>query len=457
MTVGEQVSNGNGRVLESRGAVFWTLVILIATLFPYDPVLGPEWSIHLARIDFSTFGNPGDFLANILLFIPWGFCVAGIPAARRSRGRWTLVTLGLGLVLSGLVEFLQLGLPSRNPALADILANLLGVVAGARLETFRGERLRSRWRSLETIITNALTIRVLVGLLAIHLVLVFGMFRFARHQSSFSNWDSGFHLNLGNESTSDRPWRGSLGGVRLWRSVLPGEEIDRLLTGETSNPGLDKDLLWSFDPSQPLVADNMAAHAPDLVWRPAPPTEMKQETVQLSAKHWLISRQPAARLSEALKLAGRFTLSVMVQTGDTAQTGPSRIVSLSADPYQRNFTLGQEGPDLVFRLRTPFTGLNGASPALTVSGVFAEAMRRNVVVTYDGATLSVYPGAGESPVRLNLIFSGVFRGIGFPFNVADQMGHKVVFWGLVGLPPVLLLLVMTSRVRSHRRKYDQAP
>ena len=45
--------------------------------------------------------------------------------------------------------------------------------------------------------------------------------------------------------------------------------------------------------------------------------------------------------------------------GNTAQTGPARIVSLSADTGAQNFTLGQEGSDIEFRLRTPVSGRNG--------------------------------------------------------------------------------------------------
>ena len=445
MTAGEYFIKRKSRAGRIRCTAFWTVFILAVTLFPYDPVLRPVFPGILARLDLRPIGNPGDFLVNILLFIPWGFCMAGMPAARRSLRRQTLIALGLGFALSGMVELLQLGLPSRNPALADILANLFGVVAGVRLKRASSERRRFGLSSFGTIITQTLTIQVLVGLLALHLVLVFGLFRFADHRSSFANWDPGYHLNLGNENTGDRPWRGSLGEVRLWQSVLPREDIERLLNGKIPSPGLEVDLLWLFDPSQPMGPGSPVAHAPDLVWRPAPPARAEQEAAWLSADHWLASIQPAASLSAALQHAGRFTLSVVIQIDDTTQTGPGRIVSLSADPLHRNFTLGQEGPDLVFRLRTPFTGLNGSDPAMIVPDVFAEAQRRHLVVTYDGATLAVYPGSGEFPMRFNLRYAGVFTGMGFRFNPADQTGYKAVFWGLVWLPPLVILAKLTAR------------
>lgn len=407
-------NNGSDRNGDVRCVVFWTAFILVATLFPFDPVMGPVLSENLDMFDLSFIGHPGDFLANIILFVPWSFFIAGLLAGNRFRGRRTAIVLVLGVILSGMVEFVQLGLPSRNPALADILANLIGVGVGGWLEASRGSRLRSRLRSLEVRFALVMTIRVLVGLVIFHMVLVWGMFRFADHSSSFSNWDPGYPLNLGNEKTGDRPWNGSLEAARLWPMVLPPAQIDRLLTGDAQTGDFKKDLLWSLDPSRQLGSGS----------------------------------QPFVQQTEVLRQAERFTLSVVVQTGDTAQTGPGRIVSLSVDPLHRNFTLGQEGPDLVFRLRTPFTGLNGSDPALIVPDVFSELQLRRIVVTYDGNVLAVYPGMREPSARLNLRYAGVFSGMGFRFNAADQFGYRVVFWGMVGLPFIFLLVVFSTRPRG---------
>jgi VanZ family protein len=447
MAMGEHSSIQIGRAWDTRGAVFWTVVILAATLFPYNPTFGSALSENLARFDLRPIGHSGDFLANILLFLPWGFCISGMLAGRRRPGSRTLLVLGIGIALSGLVELIQLGLISRNPSLADILANQIGVIAGVWLKASHGERLRSRWSSLVVRINNVLNIRLLVVLQMIHLVLVFGMFQFTNHRASFVNWDLGHHLNLGNESTGDRPWRGCLGQVKLWRTVLPRKDIDRLQAGETPTADHEQDLLWAFNPSRPIGVDSRGAHSPDFVWHSAPPLRMAPDLVSLSKDHWLTSSGPAAPLSEALQLTGKFTLFVEAQTGDTRQTGPGRIVSLSTDPLNRNFTLGQEGPDLVFRLRTPFTGLNGSDPALIVPGVFAEVKKCFLVVTYDGAALSYYPGAGESPVSLVLKHGIIFRGLGFRFNAADQTGYKAVFWGFVAIPFLCLLGAIFARIR----------
>ena len=66
----------------------------------------------------------------------------------------------------------------------------------------------------------------------------------------------------------------------------------------------------------------------------------------------------AARASNAL------TLEAWVTPANTTQSGPARIVTLSATPQTRNFTLGQDGPAYNVRLRTTATDDNG-NPSLS--------------------------------------------------------------------------------------------
>jgi hypothetical protein len=111
--------------------------------------------------------------------------------------------------------------------------------------------------------------------------------------------------------------------------------------------------------------------------------------VSLPDSSWLQSDGPTTALAQRLRQSSAFTLFVRCATDDTEQDGPARIVSNSASPFLRNFTLGQQGADLVFRLRTPATGVNGYPLEVTVPGVFADREPREILVTYDGANLLV--------------------------------------------------------------------
>jgi VanZ family protein len=83
------------------------------------------------------------------------------------------------------------------------------------------------------------------------------------------------------------------------------------------------------------------------------------------------------------------SVEVWMTTDDYQQKGPTRIVSCSFDPFFRNFTLGQEGRDLIFRLRTDETDLNGF-PETTLKNVFLSTEPYHVVVTYDYQMERIY-------------------------------------------------------------------
>lgn len=66
-----------------------------------------------------------EFLANIALFIPFGLLLA-LAWSRLKTWHLTL----LGLLTSGLIEFVQLFLPTRFSTVSDLVANTAGAVVG---------------------------------------------------------------------------------------------------------------------------------------------------------------------------------------------------------------------------------------------------------------------------------------------------------------------------------------
>lgn len=103
-------------------------------------------------------------------------------------------------------------------------------------------------------------------------------------------------------------------------------------------------------------------------------------------------------LRDLLASGGGFTLEAWVATADPQQSGPARIVSHSRNPSRRNFTLGQEGKNLIMRLRTTGTDLNGTIPHLVVKEVFQSTEPRHIVATYDFNEEVIYVD-GEEQIR----------------------------------------------------------
>lgn len=86
----------------------------------------------LSRDAFLAFLMP--VLANILLFVPWGFfAFVALDTPTRSR-KWTYIITVIAAFLFALAMCLwQQSLPTRVTALPDTISNTLGALAGAAL------------------------------------------------------------------------------------------------------------------------------------------------------------------------------------------------------------------------------------------------------------------------------------------------------------------------------------
>ena len=102
--------------------------------------------------------------------------------------------------------------------------------------------------------------------------------------------------------------------------------------------------------------------------------------LEIRGKTTIQSQKPATRLFDAIRKSNELTLEVWLQPANTRQNGPARIVTMSRNPNERNFTLGQEGNRYDVRLRTTKTTTNGM-PSLSSPGNSLTTKRTHVVYT----------------------------------------------------------------------------
>ncbi|MFS2242852.1 VanZ family protein [Microbacterium sp. OR16] len=80
-----------------------------------------------------------EFLANVALFVPLGVLLRwGWP-----RVPWWMITL-VGLAMTVTIESVQTMLPSRFPAISDVIANTAGTAVGGLLVTIQAKVFRRR-------------------------------------------------------------------------------------------------------------------------------------------------------------------------------------------------------------------------------------------------------------------------------------------------------------------------
>ena len=82
------------------------------------------------QFEFSLFSNIKDFIYNVAMMFPIGYCIALI--SKKTNKFKLLIATIVGLSFSLCIEFCQWLLPiARTPSLSDLLANTLSAFVGA--------------------------------------------------------------------------------------------------------------------------------------------------------------------------------------------------------------------------------------------------------------------------------------------------------------------------------------
>lgn len=349
-------------------------LVVYARLTPFDW----QWGGHLPleRISLAPL-NFRDPPLNVLLVIPLGFGLAGV-LSRGGRSGVLPRLLLVGLLLSTVLEGVQMFLPERVPSPADVAANGVGLVLGYALY-------RAWEMGFGIAFRRYITGRNLAVGLALY-ILGAGLFTAYLYRSArLSNWDTSFPLVVGNEAVGKRQWSG---------------EISRLMM-EAQCDGRPVSLAtYDFAGEAPYENEAEGGQAPPLVWREGPATPPAGDGVSLGSGEWLATVEPFGRFSEAARDCSHIIIQSVMATADPAQRGPARIISISADAERRNLTIGQERDALIIRLRTPAAGENGQKPELLAPGVFADGRRRDITVDYDAPMLRVTVDGEEYALSL---------------------------------------------------------
>ena len=106
-------------------------LILYVSLFPFEFASSrPTWLAALHSMSWAR-ASRSDMFNNVLLYMPFGFCLALLMEPRLGRAGALPIATVLGAALSLTLELLQASIESRVPSYTDLTLNSGGTLAGA--------------------------------------------------------------------------------------------------------------------------------------------------------------------------------------------------------------------------------------------------------------------------------------------------------------------------------------
>ncbi len=167
--------------------------------------------------------------------------------------------------------------------------------------------------------------------------------------------------------------------------LMQGDETSHRVT-----PGLQA--LYSFDQAENgLIPDKSGAGEPLNLRIDKPQNvQFRSGRMQITTPVTIASDGPATKLIDSIRETGELSIEAWLTPSDLKQSGPARIVSLSIDPSQRNFTLGQDKGRLDVRLRTSSTDNNGQPSTAGPENSLARKLTHVVFTRSAGGEVGLY-------------------------------------------------------------------
>jgi VanZ like family len=334
-------------------------------------------------------GSVGEIVANVLLFVPAGALLHS-AGQRSSTGSRVLTWIVCpALLISLAIESIQVFVPRRDATLLDIAANSVGAWCGAF-----SHRLWGAWRDRGgTAAPRGLSKAFVVSGLTIFAIAALVLSAVLQREARLLAWNPSFPLQIGNERTGDRPWRGRVFGFELADAAIAPESLARFAAGHTVNlPGT---VLARFAFRGNAPYRDGAGHLPELAWT-GTPVHAAQDVAHMPGRPWLQTAGPVPLIAEQVSESNSFSVRIICATDDIGQLGPARILSNSPDSTQRNLMIGQQERDLIVRVRTAHSGVRGTPPEFVVADVFSDLEPRDILIAYDGGVLrAAVAGAGR--------------------------------------------------------------
>jgi VanZ family protein len=427
----------------SRIVVLSLAGILFLTLYPFRLSLRAH-PVYVTPFLLRGWEKPVsvlDAILNILLFVPFGFGMAGLLRKRgSSRGAVGLLTLIAGAALSYSVEFTQFFTPGRESSWKDVLTNSTGAFLGGILFQMAGVALLRPLQVIENFMESFATTRRVLLILACYLLVWLGVSAYLQRASNLRDWDANASLNVGRigHAWSDSAWQGQVEALDFWNQALPSALAARVSSARQPIPGSPVPTTsFLFAGSAPFRDEEHSS--PDLVWvaKESARGQGEADDPGWNGRFWLATAGPASAIVTPIRASSRFTIHLQF-VPSRGEGVDAEIVSLTPPIGAPDLQIRQEATALSFWFRTPLA----PSPRQlewSISNVCTPTQALNVVFSYDGSSLWAYLNGKFLYADYRLGPGAALASRVRHLRTSELPGYRYFYWVIVFWPAGCLL------------------
>ena len=154
------------------------------------------------------------------------------------------------------------------------------------------------------------------------------------------------------------------------------------------------------------------------------------DNLEVTSNTIIESGDAGEKITQACQATGELTVEAWVRPADVTQSGPARIVTLSVDHLNRNFTLGQAEDDYVFRVRTTSAdNLNGTMPQFRAASTVTTSPTHVVATRDAGGNVRIYLNSVQQTLDVSS-HEGEFSNwdASYRLALADELGVDERHW-----------------------------
>lgn len=436
-----------------RVLVLAILGICLLTLYPFhiNPHSHPDMPNPFLLAGWAKASTVKDAFLNVLLFVPFGFGLAGLLRRRGvSQVATAAIVFAAGALASYGVEFTQFFIPDRDSGWEDIFTNSSGALVGSLVFLACGLPLLQLVQVCEVAIEKSVTLRKATMILVCYFACWIVLSARLQRTAALRDWDTSSVLRVGGlaHPWSTNAWKGRLSTLEFWDRALPGDTASQI-TSSANQPMHNLGATASYRFSGSAPADDLAGVLPSLNLQRIHPRQPPPATGAWDGNSWLATSAAISNMVSRIQKSGQFSIHLEFTPAQTGDMDAS-LVTIGPPRGVPDLEIRQASEALAFWFH------NRLSPEpfdleWSISRGCEPNQQRNVLFSYDGSRLWAYMDG-------KLLYAGYRLGPATALarivrnpQPMELQGYRYTYYGIVFFPAGCLLGFAWRKSRGTRR------